>query len=57
MDFFISDSFSNGSGQRFASKQEFLDELSRMIDDCESNGGVFFDVLVNTNASCFSTES
>lgn len=56
MDLFIADSFSNGSGQTFTSKTQFLEELSRMIDDCESNGGTFFDVLVNTNASCFSTE-
>ncbi len=53
MKFYIADTFSSGSGQEFNSKEEFLHELSLMIDDCEANGGEFFDVEVNTDASCF----
>lgn len=26
----------NGSGMEYNTKEEFLDELSRMIDDCET---------------------
>lgn len=53
MKFYISDTFTSGSGQEFNSKPEFLEELSRMIDDCEENGGTYFDVTVDTDESCF----
>lgn len=53
MKFYISDTFTNGSGQSFGSKTDFLEELSRMIDDCEANGGTYFELTVNTDASCF----
>jgi hypothetical protein len=56
MDFYVADSYTNGSGQRFASKSAFLAEVSKMIDDCEANGGTFFDLLVSTDASCFAPE-
>ena len=41
------------SGQSFKTKEEFLKELSLMIDDCKANGGTQFDVTVESDASCF----
>lgn len=43
----------NGSGMKFRNKEELLKELSMMIDDCIANGGTFFDVQVDSDASCF----
>ena len=43
----------SGSGQEFNNKEDFLKELSLMIDDCEANGGTQFDVTVDADASCF----
>lgn len=43
----------NGSGMEFHSKEEFLKEMSLMIDDCINNGGSSFTALVNTDKSCF----
>lgn len=43
----------SGSGQEFDNKEDFLHELSLMIDDCEANGGSQFDVTVDADASCF----
>lgn len=56
MKFYIHDTFTNGSGQKFKDKEAFLRELGFMIDDCIANGGTFFDVTVDTDASCFDTE-
>jgi hypothetical protein len=43
----------NGSGMEYASKEEFMKELGLMIDDCIANGGTFFDIQVDSDASCF----
>ena len=43
----------NGSGMSYKTKKEFLHEISLMIDDCIKNGGTFFDVQVDSDASCF----
>ena len=43
----------NGSGMAYKTKEGFLAEISRMIDDCQDNGGTFFEVQVNADASCF----
>ena len=43
----------NGSGMQYSSKEDFLRELSLMIDDCMTNRGSYFSVEVDTNASCF----
>lgn len=43
----------NGSGMAYKTKEAFLAEISRMIDDCQDNGGTFFEVQVNADASCF----
>ena len=53
MNFTIETLNDNGSGMRYNSKEEFLKELSLMIDDCIANGGTFFDVQVDSDASCF----
>ena len=56
MKFGIYTMIDNGSGMKYSTKEEFLSELSRMIDDCEANGGTHFDVEVLTNKSCFLDE-
>jgi hypothetical protein len=43
----------NGSGMKYPSKEEFMCEISAMIDDCIANGGTFFDIQVESDASCF----
>lgn len=43
----------NGSGQKFASKEEFIKEIGLMIDDCVANGGTVFEISVDADASCF----
>lgn len=53
MKFYIADTFTSGSGQKFTTKEDFLRELSLMIDDCVANGGTTFDITVDTDASCF----
>ena len=46
----------NGSGMAYNTKEEFLAELGRMIDDCIANGGTFFDVQVDSDTSCFAVD-
>lgn len=53
MEFYISTTIDNGSGLKYRDKKSFLEEISRMIDDCEANGGTHFDIEVDTDASCF----
>lgn len=43
----------NGSGMVYTSKEDFPQEVSRMIDDCIRNKGTFFDIQVDSDASCF----
>lgn len=43
----------SGSGMEYNTKEEFLRELSLEIDDCFKNGGTYFSVSVDTDASCF----
>lgn len=43
----------NGSGMEYNTKEAFLKEISLMIDDCVANGGTFFDIQVDSDASCF----
>lgn len=53
MDFYIHTLNDNGSGMIYRTKEEFLEEVSLIIDDCISNGGTFFEVQIDSNASCF----
>ena len=46
----------NGSGMEYKTKEEFLNEVSAMIDDCIVNGGTFFDIQVDSDVSCFYKE-
>ena len=56
MEFTITTLNDNGSGMKYNTKEEFLKEISLMIDDCIANGGTFFDVQVDSDASCFYQE-
>ena len=53
MNYHISTTFDNGSGMEFRTKEDFLKEISLMIDDCIENGGSYFEITVDTDASCF----
>lgn len=43
----------NGSGLEYFNKEDFLEELSLEIEDCIKNGGTYFSIGVNSDASCF----
>lgn len=43
----------SGSGMEFRNIEDFLMELTLMIEDCETNGGTEFSVTVEADASCF----
>ena len=53
MNFTIETLNDNGSGMKYSDKEEFMREISAMIDDCIANGGTFFDIQVDSDASCF----
>ena len=53
MEFTIETLYDSGSGMRYNTKEEFLNEISLMIDDCIANGGTFFDAQIDADASCF----
>lgn len=42
----------DSSGVTYSNKEDFLQELSQMIDDCISSGCSLFNVEVDTNANC-----
>lgn len=56
MKFYISTEYDSGSGMEYKNKEDFLKEVSLMIDDCIANGGTHFDISVDTDASCFNEE-
>lgn len=45
-----------GSGCKYHTKEEFLNELSMMIDDCTDNGGTFFAAVIDSDKSCYYME-
>ena len=47
MEFYIGTE--NSSGMKFESKDDFLAEISRMIDKCKANNGTMFDIQVFTD--------
>ena len=53
MKFFIETLNDNGSGMEYNDKEEFLREISLMIDDCVANGGTYFDANIDSDVSCF----
>ena len=54
MKFYITtDGADNGSGMEYHTKEDFLEEIGLMIDDCIANGGTVFEASVYSDASCF----
>lgn len=51
MKFYISTE--SDSGSKYFNKDDFLKELSMMIDDCADNGGTEFSVMVDADACCY----
>lgn len=47
----------NGSGMEYHTKEALMKEISLMVDDCIANGGTFFDIMVDSDASCFCTDA
>ena len=47
----------NGTGMEYSTKEELLKEIALMVDDCIANGGTFFSVSVDSDASCFYCEA
>ena len=56
MKFYIETLNDNGSGIVYKTKEDFLNEIMLMIDDCINNGGTFFDAQINSDANCFYNE-
>lgn len=56
MNFFINTLNDCGSGLKYQNKEDFIKEISYMVDDCIFNGGTDFCVIVDSDASCFLTE-
>ena len=56
MVFMTMSTWDNGSGCFYYTKEEFLKEISAMIDDCIANGGTHFDAEITTDASCYLIE-
>ena len=57
MKYYIQTLNDNGSGMKYNTKEELLNEIALMIDDCISNGGTYISFDVDCDASCFCTES
>ena len=36
----------NGTGMKYSTKEEFMNEISELIDTCMSNGGTYFSIDV-----------
>lgn len=52
MEFSIYTMNDNGSGMKYFNKEDFLKELSLEIDNCIKNGGTYFSISVDSDASC-----
>ena len=53
MNFYINTSIDNGTGMTFNSKEEFLQTLSVLIDNCITNNCNYFDVMIDSDTNCF----
>lgn len=53
MKYSISTLNDNGSGMEYASKEKFLKEVFRLVNDFESNRGTRFYMTVDSDASFF----
>ena len=56
MKFYIETLNDNGSGMVYKTKEDFLNEILLMIDDCINNGGTFSDAQIDSDANCFYNE-
>lgn len=53
MKYYIETINDNGSRMKYNTKEEFLAEISKMIDDCIENGGTYIDFTADSDASFF----
>lgn len=53
MDFFVTTSQTYNSYRVLRTKEELLEEISKMIDSSVNHGCTYFDLIVNTDAGCF----
>ena len=52
MDFFMTTNHAPQTFRTIWSKDEFMEEISKMIDKAVEAGGTYFDLLVNTDVDC-----
>ena len=52
MDFFMTTNQAPQTYRTIWSKEEFLEEISKMIDKAVEAGGTYFDLVVNTDVYC-----
>ena len=52
MDFFMTTNHAPQTYRTIWSKEEFLEEISKMIDKAVEAGGTYFDLVVNTDVDC-----
>ena len=57
MKFYINTLNDNGSGMKYTNIEDFLKEISNMINDCIANGGTYFSIDVDSDESCFYKEN
>lgn len=54
MDFDINTSIDNENVNiTFNSKEEFLQNLSVLIDNCIANNGSYFEIMIDSDTNCF----
>lgn len=46
----------NGSGQKYNNIEDFLNEIRLQIEDCKANGGTYYSLTIDSDASCFLEE-
>ena len=52
MDFFMTTNHEPQTYRTMWSKEEFLEEISKMIDKAVEAGCTYFDLIVNTDVDC-----
>ena len=53
MEFTIFTLNDNGSGMEYHNKEDFLREVSLLVEDFIANGGTHFSITVDADVSCF----
>lgn len=46
----------DGSGMKYTDIERFIDEIRMQIRDCIDNGGTYYSIIINADASCFSQD-